>query len=264
MKIQKICSFVRRAIEDYDMIQDGDRIAVGLSGGKDSITLASVLKYYQRFSPQKFELVAIIIDLFNGKTDYSELIKYLDSINLDYKIVNSRINDVVFKERRESNPCSLCAKLRRGILNTEAKKLNCNKIALGHTADDLSETFFLSLFYEGRISTFAPVSYLSQVDATVIRPLIYVDEVNTRAFASDKPVVFNCCPADKHTQREYVKKLIEQISAEIPSSKKRIHDALVHTERLNLAPPIKHFKEKHDKEKELKREKQNKLPKYPF
>lgn len=255
MSIQKVVSQLRRAVEDYDMIQDGDKIAIGLSGGKDSITLASALKYYQRFSPQKYELVAVIIDLFEGKTDYSELIKYLESINLDYKIINSRIYDVVFTERKESNPCSLCAKLRRGILNTEAKKLGCNKIALGHTADDMDETFFLSLFYEGRISTFSPVSYLSLVDITLIRPLIYVEESATIAFAKDKPVVFNCCPADKNTKRQFIKELLADITDKIPHSKKRIHDALIHTERINLVAPIPRYKEAHDIEKQEKFEK---------
>mgnify|MGYP002518100121 CR=1 FL=1 len=262
MSIQKICSLVRRAIDDYDMIQDGDKIAIGLSGGKDSITLASTLKYFQRFSPQKYDLIAIIIDLFDGKTDYSKLTDYLDSIGLDYKIVNSHIYDVVFNIRKESNPCSLCAKLRRGILNTEAKKLGCNKIALGHTADDLDETFFLSLFYEGRISTFSPVSYLSQVDATVIRPLIYVDETITTAFAQDKPVVFNCCPADKNTKRQFIKDMIDDLAEKIPNSKKRIHDALIHTERVNLIKPIPRYQQAYEIEKKAKEEKKKKLPKY--
>lgn len=262
MKIQKITSFVRKAIEDYDMIQDGDKIAVGLSGGKDSITLASVLKYYQRFSPQKFELVAIIIDLFNGATDYTKLTDYLDSIGLEYKIINSRINEVVFNERKESNPCSLCAKLRRGILNTESKKLGCNKIALGHTADDLDETFFLSLFYEGRLSTFTPVSYLSQVDATVIRPMIYVEETTTTAFAKDKPVIFNCCPADKHTKRQFVKELIANLNTQIPNCKRRIHDALIHTERNHLIPPVEKYKQQFEQEQIKKAEKKKNLPKY--
>ncbi|MGN1227291.1 MAG: ATP-binding protein, partial [Christensenellales bacterium] len=176
----------------------------------------------------------------------------LDEIKLDYKIVNSRIYDVVFEERKESNPCSLCAKLRRGILNTEAKKLGCNKIALGHTADDLDETFFLSLFYEGRLSTFSPVSYLTQVDITVIRPMIYVDESSTTAFASDKPVVHNCCPADKNTKRQFVKNLIEDLSIKIPNSKRRIHDALIHTERVNLIKPIEKYQKQHDEEKAKK------------
>jgi len=262
MKIQKISSFVIKAIEDYDMIQDGDKIAIGLSGGKDSITLASTLKYYQRFSPQKFELLAIIIDLFNGKTDYTKLIEYCNSIDLECVVVNSRIYDVVFETRKENNPCSLCAKLRRGILNTNAKKLGCNKIALGHTLDDLNETFFLSLLYEGRLSTFHPVSYLSQVDATVIRPLIYVDETSTKAFTADKPVIHNCCPADKHTKRQDMKNLIEELNIKFPKSKKRIHDAIIHTERVHLIPPIQRYKEEHDKAQKLKDDKKKTLPKY--
>lgn len=254
MSIQKIVSQMRKAMEDYNMLEDGDKIAVGLSGGKDSITLASALKYYQRFSKKKFELTAIIIDLFNGETDYTKLLDYCKSINLDVVVIKSRIYNVVFEDRKEGNPCSLCAKLRRGILNTEAKKLGCNKIALGHTADDLDETFFLSLFFEGRLSTFAPVSYLTLVDATVIRPLIYVDETATTAFAKDKPVIHNCCPADKHTKRQFVKEMIADLANKIPNSKKRIHDAIIHTERANLIPPI---------EKNLLNQKESKYNKVP-
>lgn len=242
--LNKITSVMRKAIDDYNMIQDGDKICVGLSGGKDSLTLASALNHFKRFSPKKFDLVAITIDLFGGKTDYSKLKAYCDEIGLEMLIIPSNIYEVVFNIKKEQNPCSLCAKLRRGILNTEAKKLGCNKIALGHHADDLIETFMLSLFYEGRLSTFNPVSYLTQVNATCIRPFLYVEEKNIVAFAKDKPVIHNDCPADKHTQRQYVKDLINNIKKDIPSVKKIMHSALIHTERTNLIPPIKENLEK--------------------
>lgn len=232
--MQKILSQLRKAITDFNMINDGDKIAVGLSGGKDSITLATALKMYQRFSPEKFELKAIIVDLFNGKTDYSTLLDYCRGIDLDVVVVPSEIYDVVFNIRKEKNPCSLCAKLRRGILNSKAKELGFNKVALGHHSDDLVETFLLSLFYEGRLSTFSPVTYLSNTQLTVIRPMMYVSEQNVLRVSSSMPIIHNCCPADKHTQRQYVKDLLSSIDTDVPDVKQRILDALVHPERNKL------------------------------
>ena len=262
--MKKISSLMRKAIENYEMIQDGDKIAVGLSGGKDSLTLATALKHYQRYSPQKFELVAIIIDLFNGKTDYSKLLEYCNKIGLETVVINSRINDIVFNQRKEQNPCSLCSKLRRGILNTEAMKLNCNKIALGHHQDDVIETFFLSMFFEGRLSTFHPVTYLSDANIHVIRPFFYVTESNIVGFAKELPVIHNCCPADKNTKREYVKDLLKTISHEIPTAKQKIHSALMHSERNNLIPATEKNiiaynlkQEKKQIEKELKKQKKD-------
>lgn len=255
--LKKISSLTRQALDDFKMIQDGDKIAVGLSGGKDSLALATVLKHYQRYSKERFELVAIIIDLFHGKTDYTELIKYCESIGLQTHIVKSRIFDIVFEERKESNPCSLCAKLRRGILNTEAKKLGCNKIALGHHADDIMETFFLSMFFEGRLSTFQPVTYLSDVNLTIIRPFVFVNESQIISFTKDMPVIHNSCPADKHTKREYVKELLKTITKDIPFAKNRIHTALFHSERNNLIPPIEKNIEKHNDKERKKLERKN-------
>ena len=262
--MRKITSLMRKAIENYKMIKDGDKIAVGLSGGKDSLTLATALKYYQRYSPQKFELVAIIIDLFNGKTDYANLLEHCEKIGLETVIIKSRIFDVVFKHRQESNPCSLCSKLRRGILNTEAKKLGCNKIALGHHQDDVIETFFLSMFFEGRLSTFHPVTYLNDADMHVIRPFFYVTENSIIGYAKNLPVIHNCCPADKNTKREYVKDLLKNISHEIPFAKQRIHSALMHSERNNLIPALEENiiahnakKEKKQAEREMKKQQNN-------
>ncbi len=234
--MQQIVSLLRRAVEDYDLIQDGDKIAVGVSGGKDSLTLLTALKIYQRFSKSNFELIGIAIDLFDGKTDYAELKQYCDDIGVELHIVNSAIYKIVFEARKESNPCSLCAKLRRGILNNEAKNLNCNKIALGHHADDLVETFMLSMFYEGRLSTFEPKTYLDKVNATVIRPLIYVREKQIIGASKDLPIIHNCCPADKHTKREYVKNLLKTINKDVPKVVEHIHGALIHGERNNLLP----------------------------
>lgn len=225
---------MRKAITDYDMIKDGDKIAVGVSGGKDSLVLLKALALYRRFSPQKFELKAISIDLTQGKTDFSQIAELCKELNVEYVIVPSDIMEIVFDVRKEKNPCSLCAKLRRGILNTKAIELGCNKIALGHHSDDLVETFFLSLFYEGRISTFAPISYMDRTKITMIRPLIYEDERNIIAASRKLPVVNNCCPANKHTQREYVKQLIKSIQKDIPFIKERVLGALTNPERTNL------------------------------
>ena len=236
--MQKILSLVRRAIEDYDMIQDGDKVAVGLSGGKDSITLLTALKMYQRFAPFKYELVAIAIDLFDGDTNYQKIIDYCNELGVELHIVKSKIYKIVFERRNENNPCSLCAKLRRGILNNEASALGCNKIALGHHADDLVETFMLSMFYEARLSTFQPTTYLNMAKATVIRPLIHIREKQIIGASKDLPIITNMCPMDKHSKREYVKDLLKDIGKSVPNLVNHIHSALIHGERNHLIPPI--------------------------
>ena len=232
--IQKLLSKFRKCIEEFSLIKDNDKIAVGLSGGKDSLVLLTLLATYQKFSPQKFSLVAISVDLFNGKSDYSKVKQYCEKLNVEYHIVISQIYDIVFTERKEKNPCSLCAKLRRGILNNYAKSLGCNKVALGHTKDDLLETFFLSLFYEGRLSTFAPYTYLSKIDLTVIRPMIFIGEHETLNESKNMPVFFNCCPANHKTQREYIKNLLKNIKKDIPISIDRSFRAIISPESYNL------------------------------
>ena len=236
MNLQQLLSPARKAIEDYEMISDGDKIAVGLSGGKDSVTLLYILAGLKRFYPKKFELVAITIDLgldYDPK-EVESLKNLCAELNVEYHIVPTDIYQILFVERKEKSPCSLCSKMRRGALNTKAIELGCNKLALGHHADDLIETLFLSLFYEGRLSTFEPITYLSRANMTVIRPMIYIEEKNIRAFSKDKPVLFNPCPADKHTQREYVKNLINQIKKDIPIAKDRMLSAITHPERNHL------------------------------
>lgn len=236
MNLQQLLSPARKAIEDYEMINDGDKIAVGLSGGKDSVTLLYILAGLKRFYPKKFELVAITIDLgldYDQK-EVESLKNLCAELNVEYHIVPTDIYQILFVERKEKSPCSLCSKMRRGALNTKAIELGCNKLALGHHADDLIETLFLSLFYEGRLSTFEPITYLSRANMTVIRPMIYIEEKNIRAFSKDKPVLYNPCPADKHTQREYVKNLINQIKKDIPIAKDRMLSAITHPERNHL------------------------------
>jgi len=232
--LQKLLSKFRKCIETYNLIEDGDKIAVGLSGGKDSLVLLTLLANYRRFSPQKFDLIAISVDLFNGESDYQKVEEYCKSLNVEYFVVKSQIYDIVFTERKEKNPCSLCAKLRRGMLNTKAKELGCNKVALGHTKDDLLETFFLSMFYEGRLSTFAPKMHLTNIDLTVIRPMIFIDEHETTNESKNMPVFFNCCPANHKTQREFIKNLLKQIKKDIPISIDRTFRAIISPESYNL------------------------------
>ncbi len=232
--MQKVLSHLRRAVEEYNLIEDGDRIAVGVSGGKDSLVLLKALANYAIFSPQKFTIIAITIDMFAGKSDFSEVKKLCEDIGVEYHIVPSDIYQIVFEERKESNPCSLCAKLRRGMLNTKAIELGCNKLALGHSADDVVHTFLLSLFYEGRLSTFLPKLYMDRTGMTVIRPLILTDEKYIKSVAKKLPVQKSLCPVDKLTKREYTKDVIKEIQKEIPFVKDRIFSAITHPERYNL------------------------------
>lgn len=232
--MQKILSMTRKACFEYKLIEDGDKIAVGLSGGKDSLTLLLALKKLQTFYDKKFELVAISVDLSDGKNDYSKLIEFCKSIDVEYRIVKTNITEIIFDIRKEKNPCSLCANLRRGSLNSTAKKLGCNKVALGHHKDDLIETFLLSLFFEGRLSTFKPKTYLSRIAINVIRPFLFVSEEDVKKVSKDFPVLFNPCPANRNTQRENAKQLLATLDKVYPDAKEKIFNAIVHSERYNL------------------------------
>ncbi len=233
MDIQKLLAPFRRAVTDFSMIADGDRIAAGVSGGKDSLTLLALLKAYQRFSPEKFSLAAVTVDMGFEGADFGPIENYCRENGIDFYLVKTNIAKVIF-DKTPNNPCSLCSKMRRGALNTKLNELGFNKLALGHHMDDIIETFFLSLFFEGRLSTFAPLSYLSRSGVTLIRPLIYIGERDTAAFAKTLPVVKNPCPADKHTQRQYMKELIRSVQENIPYAKERIFGAVTHPERYNL------------------------------
>lgn len=234
---QKILSSLRRAIDGYNLIQDGDKIAVGVSGGKDSLVLLEALHNYSKFSPYKFEVVGITINAFPD-TNYSKVEDFCKKNKIEYHIIESDIYQIVFEERKEKNPCSLCSKLRRGMLNTTAIELGCNKLALGHSMDDVVHTYLLSLCYEGRISTLSPLSYLDRTGITVIRPLFLTDERDIISASHDLPIVKSLCPADKFTKREYVKDIIKFIQKEIPFVKDRIFGAITHPERVNLPPEL--------------------------
>ena len=236
MTTQQMLSKLRKGVTKYNMIKDGDKIAVGISGGKDSITLLKLLAEYQRFSPEKFELLAITVDLgFNGKqTDFSSIQKLCDELGVEYHIERTEIAQVVFDVRKETNPCALCSKMRKGALYSVVKEKGFNKIALGHHADDLIDTFLLSAFYEGRLSTFAPKSYLDRTDLTLIRPMIFIEEIDVCSYSKTLPIVESCCPANKNTKREYVKKVISEIGNEIPNVREMLFTALIHPERYSL------------------------------
>lgn len=236
MTTQQMLSPLRRAIEDFNMIEENDRIAVGLSGGKDSVTLLTLLAKLQVFYPKKFSVVAIRIDM-GLNCDEDEVLKmenYCRELNVEYVVEKTDIGAILFDIKKEKNPCSLCSKMRRGALNTVAANLGCNKLALGHHADDLVETFFLSMIFEGRFSTFEPVTYLTRSEMTVIRPMIYIEEKDVAAFSKQNPVIHNPCPADKHTKRQYVKDLIASIKKDVPFAKDRMLSAIYHPERNHL------------------------------
>lgn len=216
------------------MIKENDVIAVGLSGGKDSLVLLKALSVYRKFSPAPFTLKAVTVDLGLGNIDLAPLEKLCKDEAIEYHIEHTEIGPIVFDVRKEKNPCSLCSKMRRGALNTALIAMGCNKLALGHHADDLVETMLLSLFYEGRLSTFAPVSFMDRSGVTLIRPLIYTEEKNIAAYARCLPVVKSPCPADHETQREKMKELIRYIQNDIPFAKDRMLSAIINPERYNL------------------------------
>lgn len=249
MSLQFILSTMRKAVEDYRMINDGDKVCVGLSGGKDSMVLLKALASYRIFSPQKFTLGAITIDMGFKDADFSGLEKFCEELDVDYHIEHTDIAEIVFNVRKEKAPCSLCSKMRRGALNTTLKKLGYNKLALGHHADDLVETFLLSLCYEGRLSTFAPISYMDRSDVTMIRPLIYTREKDIISVAKDLPIYKNPCPEDKETQREFMKNLIKNIQKDIPFAKDRMLGAITNAERYNLWDKYEKFPRR-DEEKQ--------------
>lgn len=229
MKLQQLLSFARRAVDDYQMIQEGDKIAVGISGGKDSLALLYALSGLRRFYPNHFELEAITVDLGFEDFDLSGIQKLCDELNVNYTVVKSDIGHIIFEDRKEKNPCSLCAKMRKGAFNEKAKELGCNKLAYGHHRDDLVETMLLSLIFEGHFYSFSPVTYLDRMDITLIRPLLYVQEADIIGFQNkyDLPVAKNPCPADGVTKREYAKNLAKQLNKDHPGAIDRMFTAII-------------------------------------
>lgn len=228
MKLQKLLSYTRQAVDEYKMIQSGDKIAVGISGGKDSLTLLYALSGLQKFYPEPFELVAITVDLGYEGFDLSSIKKLCMDLQVEYHIVSTKIGEMVNSEDLEGSACSLCARLRKGALNDAAKELGCNKVAYGHHMDDVIETMMLALIFEGRFCSFWPVTYLDKSELTVIRPMIYVPEVEVKGFENKMhlPIAKNPCPIDGSTKREYVKNLIKQLNKDNPGVKKRLFRAV--------------------------------------
>ena len=223
-----ILSYVRRAVDDYEMINDGDKIAVGVSGGKDSLTLLYALANLRRFYPKKFDLIALTVDMGFDGMDFSKVEKFIADLDVPYHTINTQISKVIFDVRKEENPCSLCARMRRGAIHSGAKELGCNKIAFGHHFDDVANTFIMNLFFEGRVGCFSPVTYLSRTDITLIRPLIYTPEKDIKYFASkiDLPVVKSTCPADGNTERAEIDSLISDLDRRHKGLKYRIFGAI--------------------------------------
>ena len=229
MKLQQLLSYTRKAVDEYDMIQEGDHIAVGISGGKDSLTLLYAMQGLRRFYPKHFELSAITVDLGYEKCDFSQVTELCKELDVPYQIVKTDIARILFDERKESNPCSLCAKMRKGALNEAVKKMGCNKVAYAHHKDDIIETMLLSLIFEGRFHSFSPKTYLDRMDLSVIRPMMFVDEMDVIGFQHkyNLPVVKSRCPVDGFTKRQYAKDLVRELNQEHPGAKNRMFTAIL-------------------------------------
>lgn len=246
--MQKLMGLVRRCVEDYNMIEEGDRIAVGVSGGKDSLVLLTLLAGLRGYFNKHFELEAITIDMGLGM-DYSGIQKLCDDLKVPYTIIETQIAPIIFDYRKEKNPCSMCSKMRRGALNQAILDRGFNKLALGHHYDDAVETFVMSLIFEGRISCFQPVTNLDRTGIVQIRPMLYIHEQTVDHFAQRKnlPVLANRCPVDKHTKREEVKDLIFDLVKTYPDLKERIFGAM---QRFPLPEWEPHGRYKRPKEQE--------------
>ena len=229
MKLQQLLSHTRKAVDEYQMIQEGDHIAVGISGGKDSLTLLYALHGLKRFYPNHFELSAITVDLGYEQCNFTPIKELCREMEIPYHIVKTDIAQILFEERKEKNPCSLCAKMRKGALNQAVKEIGCNKIAYAHHKDDIIETMILSLFFEGRFYSFSPKTYLDRMDLTVIRPIMFVDEADVIGFKNryNLPVVKSACPVDGYTKRQYAKDLLADLNRQYPGIKQRMFTAIL-------------------------------------
>lgn len=227
MELQKLYSKVRQAVDAYQMIEDGDKIAIGISGGKDSLTLLYALAGMRKFYPKKYDVVAITVDTGVGNMDFSKVKELCESLNVPYEIIPTQIFPILM-ERQEKRMCPLCAKLRKGAFNEAALRLGCNKIAYAHHKDDVVETFLMSQVLEGRVHTFSPVTHLDGTELDLIRPLAYVTEAEVRGFMRryQLPVVKNLCPVDGATKREAAKQMLARMEEEFPKAKSRMFAAI--------------------------------------
>ena len=225
--MQKLIGLVRRCVQDYQMIEQGDRIGVGVSGGKDSVALLAFLAELRKYNDKAFEVEAVTIDMGLGM-DYTPIEKLCEQLDVRFNLVKTEIGPIIFEQRKEKNPCSMCAKMRRGALNQAILDRGMNKLALGHHYDDAVETFVMSLIYEGRISCFQPVTDLDRTGIIQIRPMLYIHEKTIDSFVirNELPIITNRCPVDKYTKREEIKKLVYDLSATYPDLKERIFGAM--------------------------------------
>lgn len=229
MDRQKLYSLTRQAIEDYNLIEDGDKIAVGVSGGKDSLSLLVILAGLQKFYPKKFELMAITCDVGFEGMDFSYVELLCNNLNIPYEIVHTQIAEIVFDNNKDERPCSLCAKLRKGAMYDRLVELGFNKIAYAHNKDDYIETAFMSMIFEGRFYAFPPLTKLDRTGITVIRPMLYIPEKSIEDFAikENLPIIKNLCPVDGSTKRAYAKELVAKINKDNPGAKNKIMHAIL-------------------------------------
>ena len=234
--MKEILGCIRRADQDFGMIKAGDKVAVGVSGGKDSLLLLYAMALYRRFCPEPFELEALTLTMGMEPFDVSGIRELCERLEVPYIVRETEIGKVIFEERKEKNPCSLCSKMRRGALNELCVERGVNKLALGHHRDDAEETLLMSLFYEGRFHTFQPVTYLSRTGITQIRPMLYISEKNIihQARVLNLPVVKSPCPADGYTKRQDMKELLDYICRKIPNARDQMLSALRNKEQYGL------------------------------
>lgn len=235
-ELKRLLGCIRRADQDYALIADGDRIAVGISGGKDSLALVYCLQLYKQFSKKTFSLVGITVDTGLRPFDLSGVQAFMDELQVPFVVVPTNIGEVVFDIRQENNPCALCANMRRGALNTAARRFGCNKTALGHHSDDVVDTFLMSLLYEGRLNTFAPKTWLSRSELYVLRPLVYAlqQDIIVLARALPLPVVQSPCPACGSTARDRMQEITTLLEQAAPGARQHIRGALENTEGYRL------------------------------
>lgn len=228
--MNKIIGKVRRALDEYNMISDNDKVAIALSGGKDSVALLVVLSEIKKYYSKRFDIIAITLDpcFNNKKTDFSNISKLCDKISVEHIIKQTNLWEIIFEIRKEKSPCSLCSKMRRGILHTICIEQKCKKIALGHHQDDAIETFFMNLFNNGKLECFSPISYLSRRDLFMIRPMILCNEKEIKNFIYNYkfPICKSDCPMDGHTERENFKNLTNLIESKYPNLRKNLINSL--------------------------------------
>lgn len=234
--MKKILGCIKKAVMNYSMIEDGDVIGVGVSGGKDSMVLLHALKLFQNFSPVQYDITAITLTMGFESFDLENIVDFCKSIGIEHIVEETQIGKVIFEDRNQKNPCGMCARMKRARLSKVCQRYNIKKLALGHHADDAIETLLMSMFYESRIHTFTPVTYMDRSAITVIRPLVYAFEEDIENALKDVtlPIVKNPCPVDKHTKREYLKNLLNGIDKDIPHLKNRLLGCLENKDQLEI------------------------------